>query len=1149
MPRTLDEIIEGYQSVRDMVAPTPLPPTAMLATMPMGMTPTMATPPGGMGVMGTPTMPMPYYNQQDLVRRAMPTMPPAMPMSNPAMMGMQYQTPIPQVMGPQMPTMPAAQPMPILRAPAGGAFADQRMQQALGLTAGLTDPERAGEALSQQWGERVGAWGSAIGGIVGGFTPLGPLAGGLIGDFLGGALVNNPLTRGIYRWWNRNMIQQISRGAQLQQGLIGNVQLVGSDAAFGGTGLGMLGATRLGQRFQTMGANWARAERMYGRDASSEDAQQYSQDLRRIAVEAGGMGLLDAATNIDQIAETTSKLMKVLGRMAKITGDPDFRNNMREIATLRQMGFSIDQALSATQTMAAYARAAGVSRTDIMSQGGVLGMGAFQQAGLASGVGLLYGAAAQATARQMMGTMTPIQEMLMGGQQGVQQRLVQTQAMFAGGPMMNAMLGATMGLGAGNQITLDPGRLRQILAGGMDFSRIAGAAQTNLMTIANTIAQRSGRSVQDVMAELMTRLPEMQSEIAQTLGPEGMMNLQLAAVGNLSKQFGTTTAAYLVGGAEGGQTLLRQLHPTALARRREALQDQLAELRGRAADEAAARAEDLRSRRAELRIDEMDARLRGFGSGYEYRLHRAARGAEGTRDADIKARDLAREQDEARGIRGRIYLTATQQALLPNRAVMEEFAGQERERRRRAGLVDLGAPGMTDFGRARAYLEERIATGRERMTDDLMEALQDATGQRETGLGRIASWVQRQDVMFASGMVPSFGLDEATQARYRTALVGAKTLTLVAGGVRALRVAEAVARTKDKTALDIMRRSGAIVSGLKRRGTPEGEAEGTVAAIRSRVLAKAHEMGRDGVFDMDALLAVAANELGKAPGMSPREAQRVIEQNRGAWEEYLVGAVRTMGSDEAKSAVTSKAIYGEKLLTTKREDLEKQLEHAERGVALMVQQQGWLGSAGASRVMMEGLGEGEREAVQALLGAESPEDARALAVYAAAVGGGSEEARAAAQSEMYRMSQTSAGQKALSKAEARYEKWRGAENLEALGVVERAAQKTFEATGGFDISKTTAARVQRAFAGKLQEAMAYGFKLEGGKLVPQARATAGAAPETEEEVKRKEAELRGLEELQEQFAAFGKASIAFSGVVDKLDRVLSKHDPWWLVGG
>lgn len=1128
------------------MSPTPLPPTAMLATMPPWASPTMATPMGGMGMVGTPTSS--YYDQQALVRRAMPVMPPMMPMGNPAMMAMQYQTPIPQVMGPQMPMMPMTQPMPMLR---GGGFADPGMQQALGLTAGMTTPGRAGEAMAQQWGQRVGGWGSTIGGLVGGFTPLGPLAGGMLGDLGGGALMNNPLTRGMYKFFNADMIRQVSAGAQLQQGLAGNLQLTGGDAAFGGVGMSMTGATQLGQRFQTMGTDWARTERMMGRSADTDDARRYSRDLRRITVEAGGMGLLDAATNIDQIAETSSKLMKVLGRMAKITGDPDFRNNLREIGQLRQMGFSIDQAVSATQGLGMYARAAGVSRGDIMGQGGALGVSAFQQMGLGGGVGMMYGAAAQAHARQMMGVVSPTEEMLMGGQQGMMQRTVQSQAAFAGGPMMSAMLMSAASLGPGNQVNLDPGRLRQMLGRGTNFTNMVGASQTNFMNIAQTIANRTGRSTQDVMSELIRRFPQMQTEIAQTLGPEGMMNLQLTAVGNLSKQFGVDTAAQLVGGENAG-VLLAQLHPTALARRKETLDDQLSMLRGRAADESRQRGEDLRSMRSQMRVDDAFAAMRGYRSGAELREAINLRNVVGTRDADERARDIAREQDEARGIRGGVYLTATQQAMLPAAGgrVMRELAGQERERRRGAGLADLGARGMNEFGRTRAFLEEQVATGGGGVTENMFTALQTAGGERETGWGRLTAWSERNTPWASMGLnVPVGGVfapGEEGARRIRQQMLGgaggSRLQELSRAGIRALDIAEALSDTRNRSVLDVMKKNDQLLVGLKKRGVPTAAGEGAIAAVRSRVLAKAHELGRDGKANLDDLMDVAADELGKLPGMSPAEARSMLARNKKEWHRYLTNTVMTQGSDEAKSGMESTGATGQEVTQQIKGNLEQSINAREREFELQLVKSGFLGEESLrlyTRVMGEGLGEGEREALSTMFGGKDTEDGRALMLLQASKDTGP--MGEAAAKELKKMRDATGGSERITRAEKKLKEWEKAGKTEAISVVKRGAAAVFGATGQFDVSKTTLAAAQKAVAEKLVEAQDYGMEFKGGKLVPTGRkAVAGAAPETQEEIEKKAGEISGIEDLQQQFEGFGDASIAFSSAIDKFDRVLSK---------
>lgn len=1143
MPRTLDEIIQGYQSVRDLMTPTPLPPTAMMATMPPWATPTMATPMGGMGMMGTPMAPTSYYNQQDLVRRAMPVLPPMMPMGNPAMMAMQYQTPIPQVtMGGPGGGFPGGMTpqMPMLR---GGGFGDPGMRQALALTAQMADPRRAADAMAQQWGEKVGGWGSAVGGVIGGFTPLGPLAGGMLGDWVGGALMNNSLTRGIYKWWNQDMIQQVSRGAQLQQGLAGNLQIFGPGAAFGGTGLSMTGGLELGQRFQAMGREWAQRERMAGRSVEDQDTRRYVRDLQRIATEGGAMGLLDAATNIDQIAETTSKLMKVLGRMAKITGDPDFRNNMREIVNLRQMGFSIDQAVGATQGMAMYARGAGVTRADLMAQGGALGVGAFQQAGLAGGVGLLYGGAAQATARSMVGTMTPIQEMLAGGQQGIQASLVQRQAAFASGPAMNAMLGAAMSVGPSGQLTLDPGRLSQMLRGGMDFSRLAGASQTNLNQIAATLARQQGRSQQDVMLELIRRLPEMQSEMAQALGPEGMDTLRIATAGALSKRFGREAGAALAG------VDIREMDPVTVRRRTENLRYELAKVAGQARREAAARDDELDEQRAYFRSAEYRARRAGiYLPGLLGENPAAGRGA--AYDAEQKAMELERRQDEAQGIQAG-YFSQTMAAGL-NARVASERAAQMRAERQQQGFGTARA-GMSEFARARAQLRETgtltplYRRGAQfRMSADLLGLAQEAAGEREYFFDRIGAGAQRLALSMrgAGGWLEETFTQRMPGARESLAKMSPVVRQAYEQLDRTLATADVIDRTRNQTIGNVGDQLNKLKVSLGKKGMAGGKVDIALNTMRSNLVDYAEKIGRgEGGVTLDkATILAKMRESLSNQGISDTEIEHFFRLNEDKLADLGMGIIRQFGGAEAKGALEKTVTIGGKILGigSSTEDLQKGLEAAQKKMESDMEAEGI--TLGTHLTAEEKVG------LAAVVQSGSAEEAAATRVIAAAMGGTgiAPELQKAAQAQLQKMitdtdpKMRAAVEKAKEKVskmstQAREMAGRMLKPLEKYaggveGVVEAERQARTKGIGflstGYEATKIAAI------------AEAQGKRVEGEKIVETT--AVGGTPETQARAETLQAAITGLEDVQKIFGDAGSeikiAAIQLTSAAGEIER-------------
>jgi len=414
---------------------------------------------------------------------------------------------------------------------------DIATQNQLGFASQFLNANMGAGVLSQMQGQRYGGWvgagvgtlaGAGLGGGAGAFTGL--QIGQAVGDMFGGTLARLPGVSHVMDWMNSEEAQLLSGMAGMQMGTMGNVRLGRRDIGLGGRGMNQMSAMRLGENLLNF--------------SNQQMGGAFNQiDIRNLTQAAGDAGLLDAATNIDQIEGSIKKMMTLVGRLGKLTGDPDFRNNIRELGRMKMMGFEVDQAMDALTSASRYGVMAGMSRGELFQQAQQPAMPRFAAAGLASGLGMTHGAYGAAMGRMQQGIGTAIQQSLMGD---VGQRITESNASFLSGHARMAL--PWLFQAQEGQIGLDPAKLAQLAAGGAtNLRELSAQGSDNMRRVAEEIAQQRAtaagravrpREVQSILGEMATRQQEWLSEVGMKLGPEGTMRANMGFAAGLMKGYG-----------------------------------------------------------------------------------------------------------------------------------------------------------------------------------------------------------------------------------------------------------------------------------------------------------------------------------------------------------------------------------------------------------------------------------------------------------------------------------------------------------------------------------------------------------------------------------------------------------------------------------
>lgn len=370
--------------------------------------------------------------------------------------------------------------------------------------------DMAGMSMGRGLGALAGAAvAGRMGGMLGG--PLGMIAGAVLPEMLGvSGFVGDMVARA-------NPLRGTAlRGAQM--GAITNdFVTAGPSVSMMGRGLSGPGAIDLGRRIDAMSMDLS-LQRETGNQFSS-------QDYVNMTRAAGQSGMLDMAQTPERIASTMRQVAKQVKVFMQVANEPDMREAIRQMGQLSTMGVDIGDMSAFARRVRGSARAAGLS-----FQGGIAagmpGAAMFQEMGLSAATGLEMGLGSLAMAQGAVraGAFSRDQLAMLGGVQGIAQRDMMGMAATLRLPVLAASMS---GYGPGG-FALNGGNIRSLLTGGMGP---ADMVRTGAGNISAAVAQGGPEAI----AQFMVQEPELQNQIARTLGPQGMKAVELNTVLNQMK--------------------------------------------------------------------------------------------------------------------------------------------------------------------------------------------------------------------------------------------------------------------------------------------------------------------------------------------------------------------------------------------------------------------------------------------------------------------------------------------------------------------------------------------------------------------------------------------------------------------------------------
>lgn len=263
-------------------------------------------------------------------------------------------------------------------------------------------------------------------------------------------------------------------------------------------------------------------------------------DMMQMLSTGGQAGLMDFAQNTDQIKEQLRKAAISVKKFMELTNDPDMNSLIRRMASMQNMGFSMNDMSAAAGNMRRYSRSAGTTIEGIMEAGGAGSM-LYQGMGLSGASGMNFGMFSAMAAKQAVasGVFSPAELALRGGVSGVAQRNMQAQAAMMSMPVV----GASMASFQNGSWGVNYGQMAGQMSG-------RGGATGFVMGAANNLARAAQSGGVGALALYGLQSRDMNDEISRAMSPEQQMAMRYQSALSLGQQFGLKGAGAFAVGAE-----------------------------------------------------------------------------------------------------------------------------------------------------------------------------------------------------------------------------------------------------------------------------------------------------------------------------------------------------------------------------------------------------------------------------------------------------------------------------------------------------------------------------------------------------------------------------------------------------------------------
>lgn len=247
---------------------------------------------------------------------------------------------------------------------------------------------------------------------------------------------------------------------------------------------------------------------------SEKDSLLDRKDYMNVFLTSAQEGLLNETGTEEQILKKVRGVSKNLRLFMRLSGDPDYKNAIKQMGDLHRMGVETEDLGSAARNITNFASMAGINpdQARVFGQQGAM---INQQLGGNMSVGYQTGLMSRALARTMAQSGAVSKAVLngMGGEEGAAQTLTEGLGAFMAGP--GKLLSAGLLRDEGGKAVVDQEMMDRVKSGDFSFEELKNRASAFTRTKAFIDYQNN---------------PEITNQLSKDMGQSGLINMSLSTV-------------------------------------------------------------------------------------------------------------------------------------------------------------------------------------------------------------------------------------------------------------------------------------------------------------------------------------------------------------------------------------------------------------------------------------------------------------------------------------------------------------------------------------------------------------------------------------------------------------------------------------------
>jgi len=384
--------------------------------------------------------------------------------------------------------------------------------------------------------------GTAVAGPIGTVAAIGDIA----LDMMGLPSISGTVSKGVDAAWDATIGRHFTNLDMAKDIQKMTPFMVGTAAGASGQGLSLERSGRIVSSLNKMAAS---------------DIYLDKEDYLGIFQTSAQEGLLSQSANEEVMLKNIRSISKNLRLFMRVSGDPDYKNAIKQMGELYRLGVPQEEMGSAVKNIQNLSRMAGLNfeQTRVFGQQGAM---IFQNAGANMGTGYQTGIMARAFGRAtaQTGALSPSMLAQMGGEEGISQNLTEILGSYLGGPTGRLSIAGLLKKDASGRLSVDKEKVKNFTNGTMGVDDLLKSSERVLNS-------------STAIADFAARSDQLANDVTQGLGPTAGINLILQSIKRVQKEnpfLSYEGAATAVLGQGRGYAFTRMVNPRTIREMEEA---------------------------------------------------------------------------------------------------------------------------------------------------------------------------------------------------------------------------------------------------------------------------------------------------------------------------------------------------------------------------------------------------------------------------------------------------------------------------------------------------------------------------------------------------------------------------------------------------